>query len=364
MGIFSKQIYPLEPEAFGLDISDISIRAVKLEKVSGEIRLASYSEANVPSGTIENGQIKQASVIISLISDVLKKAHGEKITTPYVVASLPEQGVFVNVFELPKGSGENLKQVVQWELEGNIPLSPNEVYFDWQLIGAHNKKSSHKDVLVVASPKKIVEQYVSLLRALNLKPKALEIESFSTARAILPRGQKFKPTLMLDLGVVRTGFAIISGGEVRFTTSLPVSGNALTEAVAKEFNVDFKKAEELKFKFGLDRKKENGRLFKAQFSQIQLLVQQLRKYMEFYKTHNLHEHGGIHSIQKVLLTGGGANLKGLAAHLSMELKLPVEIANPWTNILKPPYRNLPDLPFNESLSYTTALGLALRGISM
>ncbi|MHC4397982.1 MAG: type IV pilus assembly protein PilM [Planctomycetota bacterium] len=351
MGIFSKQIYPLEPGAFGLDISDLSVRAVQLERTSGEIRLVSYSEKTLPSGVIEGGHIKQAPVLTNAISEVLKNAHGRPIKINYVVASLPEQGAFVNVFELPKGGEENLVQTIRWELEGNIPLSPDEVYFDWQLVDSSQGRTPHKDVLV------------SVFKQLKLKIKALEIESLALARAILPQGKALKPTLILDLGIHQTGFVIFSGREVRFTTALPISGAALNEAIAKELNVDPKEAEALKLKFGLDRKKEEGRLFRAQLGQIQLLIQQLRKYLEFYKTHNPHEHGSVHSIQKVLLSGGGANLKGLAAHLSMELRMPVEIANPWTNILKPPYRNLPDLPFDESLSYTTALGLALRGLS-
>jgi len=363
MGLFSKQIYPLEPEAFGLDISDVSVRAVQLENVSGEIRLVAYSEKPLPSGVVEGGQIKQAPVLMSIISEVLKNAHGRPIKINYVVASLPEQGAFVNVFELPKGAEENLAQTIKWELEGNIPLPPDEVYFDWQMVKSFEKRPPHRDVLVVASPQKIVDQYIAVFKQLKLKIKALEIESLALVRATLPQGKAVKPTLILDLGANQTGFVIFSGREVRFTTALPISGAALNQAITKELKVDAKEAETLKVKFGLDRKKEEGRLFRAQLTQIQLLVQQLRKYLEFYKTHNPHEHGSVHSIQKVLLSGGGANLKGLAAHLSMELRMPVEIANPWTNILKPPYRNLPDLPFDESLSYTTALGLALRGLS-
>jgi len=49
-------------------------------------------------------------------------------------------------------------------------------------------------------------------------------------------------------------------------------------------------------------------------------------------------------------------------YLALALGIPVEIGNPWTNILKEPLKEVPGLPYRRSLSYTTSLGLALSGI--
>ncbi len=75
-------------------------------------------------------------------------------------------------------------------------------------------------------------------------------------------------------------------------------------------------------------------------------------------TQPIHEKG----VQKIWLSGGGASLKGLAGFLSSEFKIPVELGNPWINILPEPLKEVPQLPFEESLKYTTALGLGLRGV--
>jgi Tfp pilus assembly PilM family ATPase len=63
----------------------------------------------------------------------------------------------------------------------------------------------------------------------------------------------------------------------------------------------------------------------------------------------------------VILSGGGASLKGLKDFLSLELKLPVELGNPWVNITKDPPTKLKN--FN-SLKYTVTLGLAQRVINL
>jgi len=72
----------------------------------------------------------------------------------------------------------------------------------------------------------------------------------------------------------------------------------------------------------------------------------------------------VKEISKVLLCGGGANLKGLPELLSSELKIPVEIGNPWINILPEFKKEKSKLSLETSLSYTTAFGLALRGVEI
>ena len=67
-------------------------------------------------------------------------------------------------------------------------------------------------------------------------------------------------------------------------------------------------------------------------------------------------------IKKILLCGRGSNLKGLPEFIFSELRIPTELANPWINILPEKTIRIPKIPFKDSLGYTTALGLALRGM--
>ena len=92
------------------------------------------------------------------------------------------------------------------------------------------------------------------------------------------------------------------------------------------------------------------------------LIEQIKRYLSYYQTHASHEHlpPNGKGVSKIFLCGGGANLKRLTDFLSTELKIPVELGNPWINILPEPLKEVPELPFEKSLSYTTALGLALR----
>ena len=172
--------------------------------------------------------------------------------------------------------------------------------------------------------------------------------------------------MLLDLGATRTSFIIFSGTSLRFTSSIPVSSQGFTEAISANLKIDLKKAEELKIKYGVQTvaTEESGQIFEAIIPPLTDFIEQIKKYIDYYQTHTAHEHlpSDSKGLEKIFLCGGGANLKGLNNFLSSQLKMPVQLANPWVNILPEQLREVPELSFEKSLGYTTALGLALRGM--
>ncbi len=113
-----------------------------------------------------------------------------------------------------------------------------------------------------------------------------------------------------------------------------------------------------------DKKIEKKEIFEAMIPALSDLTGQIKKYLNYYQSHADHEHLFVKSkgVQKIILCGKDANLKGFTNFLSLSLKLPVELGNPWINILPAPLKEVPDLSFGESLGYTAALGVALKGI--
>lgn len=387
----------LKPESFGLDISDLSLKIIKLKKRRGFLTLSSFLETAIPPGMIQGGEIKDETSLSEIIKEACSKVKGEKLKTNYVIASLPEEKSFLQVIQMPKIPEHDLKSAVIYEAENYIPLAIEEAYLDSQIVKPVVNHLDHYDILIAALPKKTVDPYLSCLKNAGLIPKALEIESLAIARALIKNEIAPFPTLLIDLGATRTGFIIFSGYSIRFTCSIPVSSQKFNEAISRTLNVDLKGAEELKIKYGLDSSKkiifkertgdskfekkiiEDKKIFEALIPTLTDLSEQIKKYLNYYQTHAFHEHLSVErseewrrinvlratdgkGVQKIFLSGGGANLKGLVDFLSLEFKIPVEVANPWINILPEPLREVPQLSFEESLKYTTALGLAVRGM--
>ena len=360
----------LKPESFGLDVSDLSLKIIKLKKQRGGFTLASFGEEAIKPGIIKNGEIKDEEKLAAVIKKAMSKVKGEKISSEYVVASLPEEKSFLQVIEMPRLTEEDLKSAVIYEAENYIPLPIEEVYLDSQIIQPIRNHLDHLDVLIAALPKKIVDPYVNCFKKSGLKPLSLEIESLSIARSLIKNQTTTAPVILIDFGATKTGFIVFSGRSLRFTYSIPVSAQKFTEAISRILKVDLDVAEKLKIKYGLATKdeKEGNQVFEALIPPLIDLIEQIKKGIDYYQTHSFHEHlpSNSRKIEKVLICGDGAKLKGLIPFLSEQLKTKVEIGNPWVNIL--PHTDQPkeELLIYEKekyLGYVTALGLALKGMN-
>lgn len=366
----------LHHEAFGLDISDLSLKIVKLKKEGKFFSLASFGEFPIKPGIVHKGEIKNQEALISILKDAIAKVKGEKLQTEYVVASLPEEKAFLKIISMPIMEQEELMSAVKYEAENHIPLPMEEVYLDSQIIAPLYDHIDHLDVLIAALPKKIVDSYMELFQAAGLKPVALEVESQAIARALVKNQTSPFPLLIIDLGAGRTSFIIFAGYSLRFTSSIPVCGKIFTQAIAKNLGISFQEAERVKMKYGLTEKKEiiiqdgakkkirKGKIFEILTPSLTDLIEQIKKCLSYYQTHFSHEDlpPNGRALQKILLCGGGVGIKGISEFFSRELKIPVEVANPWINILPESPKEVPEIPLEKSLKYATALGLALRGV--
>jgi len=236
-----------------------------------------------------------------------------------------------------------------------------EVYLDWQIIPS-KKELDHLNILINAAPKTIVDTYLETLRLAGVEPVSFEIESVAIARSLIKDEWSPNPVLIIDLGSSRTSFIIFSDNNVHLTSSIAVSNQQMIDDIVRKLDIEQEEAQSLKFKIGLDKKKEQGEVFNALLPSLVKLVNQIKDYIAFYKENAEKTTGLQEDIYKIILCGGGANLKGLPQYLSGRLKIPVVLGNPWVNILKPPLKNIPMIARKESLAYSTALGLALRGL--
>ncbi|MCP6718437.1 MAG: type IV pilus assembly protein PilM [Patescibacteria group bacterium] len=366
------EYFNIKREIFGLDISDLSLKIIQLKKNKQGLELACFGETKIEPDVIKNGEIKDTNKLARIIETGIRQVKGEKINTKYVITSLPEEKAYLQVIQMPKVPEENLKSAVIYEAENYIPTPLDQVYLDFQIVPSLTDNLDHYDILIAALPKLTVDPYVSSLKLAGLEPVALEIESLAIARAIIENQKAESPVLLIDFGATKTSFIIFSGRALRFTSSISVSSTHFTEIISKALKITINKAEALKIKHGLTGKtnidnkgkakgKEQKKIFEALIPVLVDLTQQIKKRLEYYRTHASHEHLNPENkeVSKIFLCGGGSNLKGLDELLSMELKIPVEIGNPWINISG---KKQIQFEKEQSLAYTTALGLSLRAM--
>ena len=351
------------PSAFGLDLSDFSIKIAQLKKRRKYFELKNYNRISLPEGVVTEGIIENEKKLIEILKKAISSVKGELIKNPYAVCSLPEQHGFIKIITLPKMEPEEIKQAIKWEAEANIPFSLDEVYLSWQILPP-SKESDRMEVLITAAPKTIVDKYLGVFKAAGIEPVMFEIESVATARSLIKDKISPGPVLIIDLGFVRTSFIIFADRSIRFTSSISsVCSKELIDLISEKLKTDIKESQLSKLKIDLSKKEEDSKIFNAINPCLNKLIDKIKDCFVFNREYNQNMRNSTGDISEIIICGGGAHLKGLPQYLSSRLKIPVKLGNPWVNI---PYskNRIPTIPYDESPDYATVLGLALRGIEI
>lgn len=339
--------------AFGLDISDRCLRLVQLAKKMKKIRLQLYNEVKLPPDCLVEGEIKQPKVFLEALNRLIKTKRGRGKLSDEVVSVLPESKTFMKLIEIPLVPEEKIGDKIKEILPQYVPINIEEIYLDWQIV---KKTETEQTLLVGASPKNIIDAYVNILSQANLIPTVLEIEAAAIARLLIEQNNDQKPQIIIDIGANRTGLFLYDQETIKFTVSLPISGNKITQLIMETLDLDFEKAEQAKIVCGLDKNKCHGALLEIFSDTINDLQQEIKRAINFYYS-NFSKN---QKVEKIVLGGGGANFINIAQVIQEKLNIPTTISNPWQNIQNP-HPNY----FNpqKSQSFITAIGLAIRGLT-
>ena len=338
--------------AFGLDLTGSSFKLFQLKKEGKQVKVLGYSDVSLPKGLIINDAIADAKTFTYLLRQALSRPQYGKLEGTQVIASLPESKSFVRVIQIPLMSEAEIETAVPVEAESFIPLPIDQVYLDWQKLAV---KEGKQEILIIASPKEFVDKYLQILEGAGLKVLAFEVESQSCHRSLIGFNAK-STSLILDLDSFRASLIMVEDGNLQFTSSIPIAGSSFTEAIARSLGVSSQKAEIIKRKVGIANTAEYPNIKTALLPVINNLTAEIKNIIKFHTEHSPNK------VEKIILAGGSAKLKNLAESLDQVFKadgISVEIGNPWLNL---PEIKSPPFDLYDSLSYTTALGLAMRGI--
>jgi type IV pilus assembly protein PilM len=274
-----------------------------------------------------------------------------------VICSLPETKAFLRIIAIPTMNTDEVREAVKWEMEANIPLPLDQVYYDWQILEKNLIDEKNKiNLLVVAIAKPVVDEIMSVLEGAGLEPVGLEIESIAQARTLVDEKKEDKTIMTVDIGDRRTSFLITKNGIPCFTSSIPICGQSMTDAISKSLSVSLEEAENMKINYGIGSDFKNDAIFNAVKPILDSFSAEIERSIDFFTT-GLQYSSRVDSI---IVCGGGANAKGLIPYLSKKIGRELELGNPWVNVLAG--KDLPPIDRNESVQYSTALGLALKGL--
>ena len=339
----------LTMSSVGFDISDHSIKFVELKKTSKGLFLGKFGKQKIPKGVLELGKIKDTKKLIKILNDLRHKYNLNLIRV-----SLPEEQVYIFNIILPKIKNKEIRNTIELQLEDHIPISANESVFDYNIISEQDDKYN---IQVVVLSREVIESYLDIFKQSGLTPVSFELEAQASSRAVIPEGDQ-GTYMIVDFGDTLTGVSVVSQGIVSFNSTIDIGGSLLTEMVQKGLKIDFDEAEKLKKKYGLKKNLDNKELFPILLSSVSVLRDEINKHYVYWHTHKDENGKDKKKIDKIILCGGNSNLIGLSDYLSTSIRTSVRIADVWININS--FSNdIPEITFNDSLGYATAIGLSL-----
>lgn len=357
MSFLNKKIFNKAASVFGLDLSDLSVKLIKLESDGYEDSVFSYGSVQLPVGAISDGEIKKKDQVVSAIKKLVEISGPHKIKTKKVICSLPETKAFLRIITIPKMEEDEIGEAVKWEMEANIPLPLEQVYYDWQMVTEALTPEKNKiNLLVVAVSKATVDEAIEVVEMAGLEVVGLEIESIAQNRSLLSKADYGKTVLIVDIGDRRTSFSITKEGVPCFTSSVPLSGQTLSDVISKGMGISFEEAEKIKFNNGIGSEFKNDALFKLVQPVLENFSQEIERSIDFY----LSGLGYSKNIDKIIICGGGANTKGIVPYFSKRMERETELGNPWSNVNFG--KKLPIIDKGQSVQYSTAIGLALKAL--
>lgn len=361
----------------GLDIGTASVKFVVLQREGRAARLATYAVAN---NTLPLTDGKDGDAVARMAT-ILRTMFGRAgVTATDVIAALPSLSVFSSVVTLPEMNARDLDQAVIFAAKNYVPSPLKDVVLGWTVIedpttapatepaplpmekgatspaatapvpesGISAKRKS-QEIFLTAAPKDLVQRYSAVVERLNLRLVALEVESFPLSRSLL--GESTDPILLVDMGDRATSFSVVDRGYLRLNQSVDVGGYALTAAIMQKTGLPYEQAEQRKRAAGMTATGTEGitEVMQPVLRDLVERAQNLRR---------LFEQKSQHSLRRVVLIGGGANLRGLEAFWQQATGLPAEVGNPWKGIRVP--TQLTDRLRLLGPSFAVAVGLALR----
>lgn len=334
---------------FGFDMGHGKIRVVQLSPGNnGKSKLVGYGETTFdPKAVAADGVIEDPELVAEAIQDLFKHHLIGAITTNRVAVSVPVARAFTRSLEVPSLAKKEMADAVHTEVEQYIPADINELYVSYSQSESTDGKLN---VFIVAMPRKIVDSYVTLTRILGLEAVAIQTSSGAGAHLFSRDSQSDIPTLLVDCGSDSADITVYDNGPL-LSGTVECGSELFTTAIAKALDVTDKEAALIKAKYGLGASKKQAQIEKALAPTLSLLIKEIRRTVRYYEDHT----DGKQQISQVVVSGGGANMPGLAEYLTSNLRMAVRSFDPTSHL---DFGKMQPFNLTERMSFVTATGLA------
>lgn len=324
-------------KSVGIDIADHRILVTRLKKAGGGFVIDYFSKVPLASGVVENGRIKNKSLLAEAVKSAMKNVKAETACEKRIVFGIPKNQAYVHIFS--DNSGENnkeeIEQIIKKDVEGSIPLEADDIYYTYKLL---HKENDIKTFLVVAVSKEVIWEWQDFFTSIGVDVQVYDLSTLATYRNLFKNAPK-KPICVIDIGGDSTSISIFNNRGLRYSHAVRFAGIEFSKQIAAALNISFENAEKIKIKFGMPK---TGKIFPIMKKNLEPIIKTSHEIFDYVK-----KTGDV--VEKIILVGASSSMKGLPEYLQSVFGIPVELGKPIIAGEKADY------------GYLNSIGLSLRG---
>ena len=218
-----------------IEFSATEIRALRVETGPAGIIGVRKESISLP---IENVTVEKDKYTAALRALLGKCDVGSSIIT----VLLPRNQIFMRMITVPPGNDQEVRGMLQFEAEKNIPFSPETAVIDYYPLESINK-SRPNTIMLVAVKRETVDRYLEILDASGIVPDAISVSTigFSNLFAAFPQNAGVWAFAAVnndgfEIDMFKAGAMLLSRG---FPLDRKVDASALQDILARELRQSF-----------------------------------------------------------------------------------------------------------------------------
>ena len=312
-----------------------------------------------PSRGLQKGLVVNLNEAKESIRESVKKAEqvaGFKLESAYVgitgrhVNSANNRGVIAITRNDHLVRSEDLKRVLEVAKSVKVPTDqellhviPRTFAVDGQEgvktpVGMHGFRLDVETHIITAAVTS-VQNLTKCIRGIGVDIEDLVLEPLASAEAVLTEEEKQDGVILADIGGGTTDIAVFKDNSIFHTSVIPVAGYQITRDISVGLGLSFDLAEEMKKKYGnvtpiTKEEIDNDKTMNADGHAIsyrdlsEIISVRVEELLRLIILELPHSDYAKLVPAGLVLTGGQANLPGMAALAEAVTKIPVRIGSP------------------------------------
>ncbi|MFH0924084.1 MAG: pilus assembly protein PilM [bacterium] len=321
-----RRFLPFRPNTtIGLDISQESIKFVKLKRKNGKYTLLSYGI--LPFSAQKNNSPEDQT---KAISDILKELPGEnKRDSVDIFTAVFGEGVAIRNITIPQVTKTELRQAVHWAGQKQLPFPLSEVNLEYKVLGEIKENDlTKKEILLVAALKSLINERIGLFNRSNLDISGISTIPIALWNLCKLTNIDLSKGMLVEIGVKFTNILIFRDNSLKLSREVLTPSDSQQQPTNNETSLS---------------------------SPIDRLINEISRSFSFFQKRYPDA-----QLEEISLTGDIANLKSLPQIIKKKLGVEVSIINPFkrVKILLPPEES--DRLQDQSPIFAVAMGLAIK----